>query len=176
MIISVSATKFNAVSVCKGVIDVRFYINHVYLAPNGDMVATDGHKMCLARESFSAEGFEGMIVNPQGKLPAKAETLQFDTETKMVTALSKYEEVLSVTSFEVIDHRYPDYYRVYNMYNKIKATEQIGLNYEYLAAIKSVFKSCKQPGVRLTFNGAEAVTVRHNQLPDVTLLIMACRL
>lgn len=85
MKISINAKIFNAVSVCKEKKGYREMLQGVYLAPSGDVVGTDGHRMGLAQLHFaSPEGFTGAIVCPQSAIPAKAETLIFDFETKLI--------------------------------------------------------------------------------------------
>ena len=176
MKILVDANKFKSASVCKAVKDIRFYLNGVFLAPNGDAVGTDGHAMVITNGAFTATaGFDGAIVEMAAKIPMKCETIEFDTETKIVRFLSNVQEQLALADFTVVDGRYPDYNRV--VPKKIEKVESIGINAELVGRAAKVFHACKYPGVKFEFCGADgAVKLTHPEMPDTLMIVMPCRL
>lgn len=176
MKILVDASKFKSASVCKSVKDIRFYLNGVFLAPNGDAVGTDGHCMTIAGGAFTAvTGFEGVIVEMVTKIPAKCETIEFDTDNKIARFLSNTEQQLALVDFTVVDGRYPDYNRV--VPKKIEKVESIGINAELVGRAAKVFHGCKYPGVKFEFCGADgAVKLTHPEMPQVLMIVMPCRL
>lgn len=176
MKILVDASKFKSASVCKSVKDIRFYLNGVFLAPNGDAVGTDGHCMTIAGGAFTpSTGFEGLIVAVDAKLPTKCVQLEFDTETKIVRFLSTVGDQLAVSAFTALDGRYPDYNRV--VPKKIEKVESIGINAELVGRAAKVFHGCKYPGVKFEFCGADgAVKLTHPEAPQVLMIVMPCRL
>lgn len=176
MKVTVSAIKFNAAAVCKAVNDIRFYLNGVFIAANGDVVGTDGHCMVLCSKGASAdEGFQGMIVAMSTKPPSKCDLIEFDTDTMIARFLNADLAKVGAASFEMIDGRYPDYLRV--VPSKPEKVGAIGIDAALLARADKVFKSRKQPGVLIEFfGGVGAVKFTCPQVPDVVLIVMPCRL
>lgn len=176
MKILVDASKFKSASVCKSVKDIRFYLNGIFLAPNGDAVGTDGHCMTIASKAFTApQGFEGLVVGLNTEVPKKCEFVEFDTETKLARFLNGVAEQIAVSAFEVIDGRYPDYNRV--VPKKIQTVESIGLDVKIVSKGLKVFHSVKYTGLKFEFYGADsAIKLTHPQHPDVLMIVMPCRL
>ena len=171
----VNASKFKSAAVCKASKDIRFYLNGVFLSHTGDAVGTDGHTLVIARDAFATPPeFMGVIVSLGAKVPAKCEQIEFDTQSGVARFIGAFDASLGLSDFEVIEGRYPDYLRV--IPKKIEKIDAIGLNADLVGRASKVFHGLQYPGVKLEFYGADqAVKITHAGAPDVTMIVMPCR-
>ena len=93
--------------------DTRSYLNGFFLPPNGDMVATDGHRLvCIARahegfpEKFEHSGLSGVIVRKDVVrfLPKKGPIA--------VRVFKKFVQLGDDVFIKIVEGTFPDYKRV----------------------------------------------------------------
>ena len=108
---SVLGDALESVAHSMGIIDVRYYLNGVFLDINqGFACATDGHRMTLC-EIEKLEGKEGFIIpsaHIQPLIASESSTLLFDKDILQYKDLKKE----AITRGIPIDGKFPDYQRV----------------------------------------------------------------
>ncbi len=160
MTIVVMAQAFHAAQQNAAAKDVRFYLNGVYLAPNGDCVGTDGHTLAVTPNAGEFADIPHRLIKIKDAIPASAYIIELDTEARVASFLnSKLGEIKRVSyDYEKEEFRYPDYVRT--IPKKTSAKEVIGLAPDYLARAAKVFRSVK--GIRIEFcetpNGPAVLT------------------
>ena len=108
--ITLPAALIRGAMACQANKDVRYYLNGILLAENGDVVGTDGHAAFCGNCQDS--GIESdVIISIDGKIPPKAETVQFVFNEDGLAGIATTDNG-KVFSFKVIDGKYPDYNRV----------------------------------------------------------------
>lgn len=125
-----SALKFQA----KG--DVRYYLNGIYINNNGELAATDGHRLFVGKH-HGAE--ESAIVEIKGKPPARFEYAEIDTDSGIVFYLDDSEIKQAAGLCKVIDGRYPDYQRIVDKINP-KMTDVVTFHGKYVESVFSIAK------------------------------------
>ena len=111
--------ELKALALFAGKQDVRYYLNGVYLAPNGDAVATDGSMLLLKR---NAHAYTDGIIIPSDAIAALCKIVGVkaqengDFECVAPTAPDNKDWLLrcagQAVSFRPIDGVYPDYARI----------------------------------------------------------------
>ena len=176
MILRVNASKFISAAACKAKRDIRFYLEGVYLAVNGDAVGTDGHCLCKVSDAFTApDGFNGAIIDLRAKVPPKCEIIEFCTETGTARFFVYIYRQIEIAQFSVLDSRFPDYNRVIPV--KRCALDAVAVDVEILAKAAKVFHKLKLKHVRIEFsevNGSMIVT--NPAIVGVVMVVMPCRL
>mgnify|MGYP003674305062 CR=1 FL=1 len=108
--ITLPAALIRGAMACQATKDVRYYLNGILLAENGDIVGTDGH--AAFRGNCQDSGIESdVIISIDGKIHAKAESVQFVFNEDGLGGIATIDSG-KVFSFKVIDGKYPDYNRV----------------------------------------------------------------
>lgn len=137
-----------AAQVCQAKGDVRYYLNGIHI--KGRFVeSTNGH-VCV-RMTMGKTIKKERIVNINGAVPKKAHESEFvfGKSESLVKHRDSLGQLLSIHVVEVIDGKYPDISRVIPDIKKKLATEQIGLNTDYINMFGKMF------GDRHSFNLAK---------------------
>lgn len=175
MKVTIDAQAFHAAQQSAASKDVRFYLNGVYLAPNGDCVGTDGHTLVFTPNAGNFADIPHRLIRIKDTVPVKAALIELDTDTLIASFLSQALFVLKRVGYETEtdDFRYPDYMRTVPKNTGPK--EAIGLACEYLERAAKVFRGSK--GIRFEFStdaiGPAILTSAHSQ---TKMLIMPVRL
>ena len=173
MKVIIDAQAFHAAQQSAPVKDVRFYLNGVYLAPNGDCVGTDGYTLVLTPNAGDFADIPHRL--NKDAVPVKAALIELDTDTRVASFVSLAFVVLKRVGYETEkdDFRYPEYMRTVPKNTGPK--EAIGIACEYLERAAKVFRGSK--GIRFEFstdtNGPAVLTSAHSQ---TKMLIMPVRL
>lgn len=135
MKLSIDAKLIRFVQPCVAKQDVRYYLEGILFAKNGDIVATDGHT--LAKTSHTWDNCDvledDIIIQIDGAVPKSALHCHIDTESNTCTCIGKRGKTVKILPTKVIDGRFPDYTRVIpDKVTGMKATEQIAFNPLYL--------------------------------------------
>ena len=160
----------------------RYYISGVWFAVNGDMVATDGHRIGLFQNGFvehieGESGKEGFLIrwdkNALSILKkSKSEEASFEIEMGAESALIKTGDMIQALVY--IDRcAYPDYKRVIPT-GENKGCPALCLNPDYV----SDFQFEKNTGVVFEFpndNDNAPVRVKLTSKPDFVGALMPMR-
>lgn len=171
MKITVDTFKFKAALASIAKQDVRYYLQGVYLTPDGHCHATDGHQGVIASKAFTPpDEFNGLIVELHAKLPTKCnDTITFDTDT----CVADYGT--GIVKFATLDAQFPNLQRVIPQ-GEPEKIDMIGIDVNLLKNATKVFQFKKYAGVRLTFHGPiNAIKVTHTEHPDILYVVMPCR-
>ena len=175
MKIVIMAQAFHAAQQNAAVKDVRFALNGVYLAPNGDCVGTDGHTLAVTPNAGDFADIPHRLIKIKDAIPVNALHIELDTEARVASFINtRLGEIKRVGyEFEREEFRYPDYTRTFP--KNTAAKEVIGLDPVYLARAAKVFRDTK--GVRIEF-GKEPndPVVLTTALSETKMLIMPVRL
>lgn len=175
MKVRINAQAFHAAQQCAAAKDVRFYLNGVYLAPNGDCVGTDGYTLALTPGAGDFADIPHRLIKIKEVVPAKAEYIELDTDARIASFVTLSEVVLKRVGYETEpdEFRYPDYMRT--VPKKTGPKEAIAFDGFYLARATKVFRSVK--GIRFEFcteiNGPAVLTSPQSQ---TKMLVMPIRL
>lgn len=139
---------------CQAHQDVRYYLNGIYLASNGDLVGTDGHRLARATSELKPEFSKivrnrygkdnpedrGLIVKILGSIPKTAYKATFNFKS-MKLELSKRLangtiKTIKPLDIELIDGKYPDYSRVIPDPSSYAPQSSFSLNAFYLASVE----------------------------------------
>lgn len=110
--IIISAELIRGAQACQGVNDIRYYLNGILLAANGDVVGTNGH-ILFHGHTADSDNYPAAdtILAIDGKIPANAKTVRFDFTPDSDRGLAITDKGKAFP-FEIIDGKYPDYPRV----------------------------------------------------------------
>ncbi|EIJ42036.1 DNA polymerase III, beta subunit [Beggiatoa alba B18LD] len=150
--------------------DVRYYLNGLLfdLTP-GELavVATDGHRLAMAKESFNLEGVEPtQVIIPRKAVNELARMLGDNADTQIT--VSVYENYIKfafadrlVLSSKLIDGRFPDYRGVIPAYPDKFMLAHCDLLKQALSRA-SILSNEKYKGVRLSFNPQRLIITARN--------------
>lgn len=175
MKVIINAQAFHAAQLCAAAKDVRFYLNGVYLAPNGDCVGTDGYTLALTHYAGDFADIPHRLIKIKEAVPAKAGYVELDTDTRIASFVTLSDVVLKRVGYETEpdEFRYPDYMRT--VPKKTGPKEVIALDGDYLARAAKVFRGVK--GIRFEFcetlTGPAVLTSPQSQ---TKMLVMPIRL
>ena len=174
---SIDAKIIRAAMTNQAKLDVRFYLNGILLAKNGDVVGTDGSTLFKSYSQELADaGLESdIIVAIDGTIPKTATQVTFDIAGKQCEAvMTNRNKLLAMT---LIDGKYPDYMRVMPDAAKFVINDDKGnalpgacLDANLLARC-AVFEACD---IRLPNDGLSSVSIVPNgdAWPMGTVLII----
>lgn len=137
-----------AAQVCQAKGDIRYYLNGIHI--KGRFVeSTNGH-VCV-RMTMEKPARKQLIVSINGVIPKKAHESEFvfGKRERLVKHRDSLGQLLSIHVVEVIEGKYPDISLVMPDVKKKLATEQIGLNTDYINMFGKMF------GDRYSFNLAK---------------------
>jgi len=141
MKLTLSVPHLMACQASMGIKDIRYYFNWIYLAPNGDMVATDGHRITWCAGSLPREVAEQIpdryrLLRVKG-LNKRMVFLELDVGAAVGTAADKLKITQCLVEYETDAYRYPDYMRV--VPKSFGPVNEVGINVDYMADISKVF-------------------------------------
>lgn len=136
--------------ICRANNDVHYYLNAIYIDPEGFIVSTDGHRLFCDKVQTNQP--EGLLINVKGKEPAKFNHAEVSTESKSVSFFDANNALLATLPFDLVDGRFPDWRRV----TKIQpgSVESIGFTMAYLSDAHKVAKAFKIGIACFDFHGA----------------------
>lgn len=153
--------------------DVRKYLTGLHIRADGTVEATDGTVAAVYRKAASGNA-DQLIVKSDFKVPARAALAHFDVVTGLVTYSNQVEETVGVSTFTVLDARYPELDRV--MRYKEEQISAVGIDVELLAKIAKAVGHVKHKGCLFRFSTITGgVLVTHPAMPDWEAIIMPCR-
>ncbi|AHK11689.1 DNA polymerase III beta subunit [Shewanella sp. phage 1/41] len=137
-----------AAQVCQAKCDIRYYLNGIHI--KGSFVESTNGYVCV-RMSMKKPVRKERILNINGVVPKKAHESEFvfGKSESIVKHRDSKGQLLSIHVVEVIEGKYPDISRVMPDVKKKLATEQIGLNTDYINMFGKMF------GDRHSFNLAK---------------------
>jgi DNA polymerase III sliding clamp (beta) subunit (PCNA family) len=172
--LTIKASLIRAAQACQGNKDVRYYLNGILLAANGDVVGTNGH--VLFKGSIIGAGQQiietDTIIHIDGKVPVSADTVTFDftDDTRGVCTT----DTGKAFTFTVIDGKYPDYQRVMPKEDRAVFSNGFTCQSKYIALALSVFgKESKIDIIHASEN--EQVVISCLKMPDCLFVVMPCR-
>ena len=136
--------------ICRAKNDVRYYLNAIYIDPEGFIVATDGHRLFCDKVQTNQP--EGILIDVKGKEPAKFNHAEVSTESKSVSFFDANNALLATLPFDLVDGRFPDWRRVANV--QPGSVESVGFTMEYLSDAHKVAKAFKVNIARFDFQDA----------------------
>ena len=175
MKVIINAQAFHAAQQCAADKDVRFYLNGVYLAPNGDCVGTNGHVAAITPKAGYFADIPHRLIKIKDAIPAKAMHIELDTDTRVASFIAQnFSEIKRVGyEIETEEFRYPDYTRLTP--KKKGSIEVVALAGEYLTLAAKVFRGSK--GIRFEFDAQPGgVAVLTTPLNETVMLVMPIRL
>lgn len=135
MELTINAQIVRSAQQCQAKGDVRYYLNSILFAANGDVVSTDGHILFKCPKAFEVpEGFEDTIILINGAVPASANELTFYLDSELVKTDTK-----KALTFEIVDGIFPDYSRVIPTGQYESASTFVSFNPEYLARLAKIY-------------------------------------
>ncbi|ALG66557.1 DNA polymerase III subunit beta [Beggiatoa leptomitoformis] len=150
--------------------DVRYYLNGLLfdLMP-GELavVATDGHRLAMAKETFTLEGVEPtQVIIPRKAVNELARMLNDNADAQIT--VSVYDNYIKfsfadriVLSSKLIDGRFPDYRGVIPAYPDKFITTSCDVLKQSLSRA-SILSNEKYKGVRLSFNPQRLIITARN--------------
>lgn len=177
MKVEIDAKLVRAAMACAGKRDVRYYINGVYLATNGDIVGTNGHVMFKGQYDIEDQEplKKGVILKIHGTIPAGAKKVTFDIPEDGVTRGFCFTDNDKAFLFDIIDGKYPAYEKVIPKPNRKSFTNTIGIQPQYFSLIEKVFGK----GVYVVLSHGlanESAIVTCGRLEQAVLVLMPCHL
>ena len=136
--------------ICRAKNDVRYYLNAIYIDPEGFIVSTDGHRLFCDKVQTNQP--EGLLIDVKGKEPTKFNHAEVSTESKSVSFFDANNALLATLPFDLVDGRFPDWRRVANV--QPGSVESIGFTMEYLSDAHKVAKAFKIVFARFDFQDA----------------------
>ena len=122
--------------------DIRYFLNGIHFAANGDVVGTDGKTIYLCptiadpeviKQHEYAPGY-GLIIQIDGKIPASVKWVEFDFTAKHCRT-----DKGKIYAIDQIDGKYPDYPRVIPQTYKGPQAGSLGFDASYLGRIEAAF-------------------------------------
>ena len=133
--ISLHAAIVRGAQICQAKNDLRYYFNGIFLAPNGDVVGTNGHMLFVCPDAFVVpSGFSGLILQIYGAIPISAIEATFDFDANVVKTGNNKAFV-----FEEIKGTYPDYHKAIPAKDHDVVGDTIAFNPRYLAKIAKIY-------------------------------------
>jgi len=170
--IQIPASLIRGAMACQAKKDVRFYLNGILLASNGDVVGTNGHVMFKGNSAEHPDA--DTIVQIDGKIPDSATHILFDFD-----ALICKTEKGKVFSFSIItDCTYPQYNRVIPALPRTNHATGFSCNASKMAkvetafgkdAIVSVYPATENDSIIFTYQGKDET------LENSVFVLMPCR-
>jgi len=130
---TIDAQLVRAAMACQGKKDIRPMLNGIYFGSNGDIVATDGHRLFKATYSDNPIG-ENLIISINGTIPVSATSIEFDTDLMLCKTDNG-----KVFPIDLVDAQYPDYQRIIPKYGDLTDSPLRAFNTSYLASIEKVY-------------------------------------
>ena len=188
--LTVNASLIRGAQSCQAKKDVRYYLNGILLAANGDIVGTDGK--CLFHSPGIGADINGqyvpfdkpetdLIIDIDGTIPATAKTVTFvfhnDRNGICTTDNGK---AFTVT---VIDGKYPDYHRIMvEQSRRTSFTDGFGVNISLLSKAESAFG---KGSIVALYHGTEhdSILIKYDgntgkydvSLENATFIVMPCK-
>ena len=91
--------------ICRAKNDVRYYLNAIYIDPEGFIVSTDGHRLFCDKVQTNQP--EGLLIDVKGKEPTKFNHAEVSTESKSVSFFDANNALLATLPFDLVDGRSP---------------------------------------------------------------------
>lgn len=144
--------------------DIRYYLNGLCFKPGGVFASTDGHRLFLGHHKNDNEA--EIIVSNIKSPTKKYHEAVFDTETGIVDFNDESGVKVGVSSFAVVDGRFPDVERI--LPKSFQAVDAIAFNAGYLASLEKAAKffNSRLPNVKIQFSGASSASVFELRSPD----------
>lgn len=188
--LTVNASLIRGAQSCQAKKDVRYYLNGILLAANGDIVGTDGK--CLFHSPGIGADINGeyvpfdkpetdLIVDIDGAIPATAKTVTFVFDADLGGICTT--DNGKAFTFSVIDAKYPDYRRI--MVDQARRTsfaDGFGVNISLLSKAESAFG---KGSIVALYHGTEndSVLIKYDgntgkanlALENATFIVMPCK-
>lgn len=141
--ITVPAPLIRAAQACQAKKDIRYYLNGILIAGNGDIVGTDGHAAFKGNcpEAFFVDDNDlpvDMIIDINGKIPANAKTVRFEFDNPATSGMAITDNG-KVFTFTVIDGTYPQYDRVIPKPDRLAHSTGFAVNASLIAKVEQCF-------------------------------------
>ena len=147
--------------------DIRYYLNGMLLVLEGQqitVVATDGHRLCLAADKLSTTVNKQEIIIPR-KTIAELVKLLTDSEDMLTLTIFKNQVKFDIENIQliskVIEGKFPDYQRVIpTTHQNILIADRVGLQHALQRA--AILSNEKFRGVRLVLGFNELKIICNN--------------
>lgn len=161
-------------SYCMGVSDVRFYLNGMLLETGGGTVcavATDGHRMALAKSPVDGEVDERSVIVPRKSILELERLLQeSDADIQIRLASNQASFTFGTQRFitKLLDGKYPDYKRVIPNGGPISLTFERTMLVDALRSAELVCSE-KFKGVQLDIKPGQMLVSARNEQEDAAI-------
>lgn len=177
--ITIDAGLMRAAMACQATDDVRYYLNGILIAANGDIVATTGSLMFVGQYTVNDDDKieKDTIIAIDGAIPLNILSVELefrDGGSGLVHLTSAKGRMPKILSFSVVDGKFPNYERVLPGVHS-KWENGIGMNASLLALIVKVYG--KEATVKIIYGtSAEFWAITSETIPGATLVIMPMRI
>jgi len=144
--------------------DIRYYLNGVCFKPGGVFASTDGHRLFYGQHENDNK--DEIIVSNIKSPTKKYHEAVFDTETGIVDFNDDSGVKVGVSSFTVVDGRFPDVERI--LPKSFQPVDAIAFNAGYLASIEKAAKffNNRWQNVKIQFSGESSASVCELRSPS----------
>ena len=174
--ITIDAGLIRAAMACQAKNDVRYYLNGILIAANGDIVGTSGSVMFVGQ--YTGDKIEkDTIISIDGTIPLNALSVELefrDDAPGLVHLTSAKGKMPKIFSFSTIDGKFPDYQRAIPG-TRSKWENGVGMNASLLALIVKVYG--KDSEIKIMYGtSAEAWAITSTTIPGAVMVIMPMRI
>lgn len=147
--------------------DIRYYLNGMLISledKNITVVATDGHRLCLATDNLTESTIKQEIIIPRKTILELAKILQ-DTNEKVTLTIYKNQIMFEINNIQliskIIDGKFPDFNRVIpTTHTNILTTNRLSM--QQALQRTAILSNEKFRGVRLVLSQNELKIVCNN--------------
>lgn len=179
--IKIDAKLVRGANIAKAKHDVRYYLEGILLAANGDIVGTDGHTLFITKTDGDTPEVD-TIVRINGTVGKSVDYLVFNKYQKdkygIIKCFKSNGVELPPLTFSIIDGQFPDYERITKKKGKKTKIDEIGLNLDYVKRAGDIYRD--RFGCKFEFYGGSenvVITSTASDWPEGTkYIVMPTRL
>ena len=175
--ITIDAGLIRAAMACQAKDDVRYYLNGILIAANGDIVGTSGSVIFVGQYTGDRIKKDTIIQIIGGPIPSNVLSVELEfrnDNSGLVHLTSAKGKMPKIFSFSTIDGKFPDYQRAIPG-TRSKWENGVGMNASLLALIVKVYG--KDAMVKIMYGtSAEAWAITSTTIPGAVMVIMPMRI